>query len=79
MNQAKDWKKNVSLPLERQGNIKRLDRKMIGEPMNFVHITHFGTKEMTNNPPSVGHIQERMNSKGGYSNNSMNIRDPRTG
>uniref|UniRef100_A0A8C6YH07 CRIB domain-containing protein n=1 Tax=Naja naja TaxID=35670 RepID=A0A8C6YH07_NAJNA len=59
-----------------QPQTKRLDRKMIGEPMNFVHITHFGTKEMTNNPPSVGHIQERMNSKGGYSNNSMNIRDP---
>ncbi|XP_025021759.1 CDC42 small effector protein 2-like [Python bivittatus] len=49
----------------------RLDRKMIGEPMNFVHITHFGTKEMASNPPSVGQIQERMNSKGGYSNHSM--------
>ncbi|KAL7980085.1 hypothetical protein Chor_001353, partial [Crotalus horridus] len=49
---------------------KRLDRRMIGEPKNFVHITHFGAKEMASNPPPVGHIQEQMNSKGGYSNNS---------
>ncbi|XP_061451719.1 CDC42 small effector protein 2-A-like [Rhineura floridana] len=48
----------------------RLDRNMIGEPMNFVHITHIGTKEMASALPSAGEIQEQMNSKGGYHNNN---------
>ncbi|XP_054945185.1 CDC42 small effector protein 1-like [Physeter macrocephalus] len=25
---------------------RRLDRAMIGEPMNFVHLTHIGSREM---------------------------------
>ncbi|KAJ7342077.1 hypothetical protein JRQ81_008707 [Phrynocephalus forsythii] len=48
----------------------RLTINMIGEPMNFVHIAHVGTKEMASSPPSVEQIQEQMNSKGGYNNNN---------
>nr|KAF6412930.1 CDC42 small effector 1 [Molossus molossus] len=27
---------------------RRIDRTMIGEPMNFVHLTHIGSGEMEN-------------------------------
>ncbi|KAJ7326846.1 hypothetical protein JRQ81_016605, partial [Phrynocephalus forsythii] len=47
----------------------QLNRNMIREPMNLVHIAHVGTKEMASSP-SIEQIQEQMNSKGGYNNNS---------
>ncbi|XP_006259411.1 CDC42 small effector protein 2-A [Alligator mississippiensis] len=52
---------------------QRLDRSMIGEPMNFVHMAHVGTREIINGLASVGSIQDYMKSKGGYANdNSTN-------
>ncbi|XP_032646492.1 CDC42 small effector protein 2-B-like [Chelonoidis abingdonii] len=47
---------------------RRLDRKMIGEPMNFVHTAHVGTREMNSGFTSAGSIQDHMKSKGGYTN-----------
>ncbi|NXD06316.1 C4S2B protein, partial [Nothocercus nigrocapillus] len=32
---------------------RRLDRDMIGEPMNFVHTAHVGAREMSSGFPSV--------------------------
>ncbi|XP_035397750.1 CDC42 small effector protein 2-B-like [Cygnus atratus] len=47
---------------------QRLYRNMIGEPMNFVHNAHVGTREMSRNSSSTASIQDHMKSKGGYSN-----------
>lgn len=47
---------------------RRLDRNMIGEPMNFVHTAHVGAREMSSDYSSVVSIQDHMKSKGGYTN-----------
>lgn len=47
---------------------RRLDRNMIGEPMNFVHNAHVGTREMSSDFSSTASIQDHMKSKGGYTN-----------
>ncbi|XP_065589980.1 CDC42 small effector protein 2-B-like isoform X1 [Cyrtonyx montezumae] len=53
---------------------QRLDRNMIGEPMNFVHNAHVGIREMSSDFSSVSahpwavSIQDHMKSKGGYTN-----------
>nr|XP_015198543.1 PREDICTED: CDC42 small effector protein 2-like [Lepisosteus oculatus]XP_015198545.1 PREDICTED: CDC42 small effector protein 2-like [Lepisosteus oculatus]XP_015198546.1 PREDICTED: CDC42 small effector protein 2-like [Lepisosteus oculatus]XP_015198547.1 PREDICTED: CDC42 small effector protein 2-like [Lepisosteus oculatus]XP_015198548.1 PREDICTED: CDC42 small effector protein 2-like [Lepisosteus oculatus] len=47
---------------------RRIDRSMIGEPMNFVHTTHVGSGDMNLGHSSVDSIQEQMKSKGGYGN-----------
>ncbi|XP_067878607.1 CDC42 small effector protein 2-B-like isoform X2 [Heterodontus francisci] len=50
---------------------KRIDRSMIGEPMNFVHLTHVGSGDMTSQGYSMpGSVQERMKSKSGLVINS---------
>ncbi|NXW93302.1 C42S1 protein, partial [Alopecoenas beccarii] len=45
---------------------RRIDRSMIGEPMNFVHLTHIGSGDMAagEDLPMSGAVQE-MRSKGG--------------
>lgn len=45
---------------------RRIDRSMIGEPMNFVHLTHIGSGDMAAGEglPMTGAVQE-MRSKGG--------------
>uniref|UniRef100_V9LBY7 CDC42 small effector protein 2-like protein n=1 Tax=Callorhinchus milii TaxID=7868 RepID=V9LBY7_CALMI len=47
----------------------RIDRSMIGEPMNFMHTAHVGSGDMSNtihsNVPQWS-VQEQMKSKGGY-------------
>nr|XP_009666012.1 PREDICTED: CDC42 small effector protein 1 isoform X2 [Struthio camelus australis] len=45
---------------------RRIDRSMIGEPMNFVHLTHIGSSDMAAGEglPMTGAVQE-MRSKGG--------------
>ncbi|KAM9375017.1 CDC42 small effector protein 2-B-like [Phaethornis superciliosus] len=45
---------------------RRLDRNMIGEPMNFVHTAHVGAGEMSSDFSSTVSIQDHMKSKGGY-------------
>lgn len=47
---------------------RRLDRNMIGEPMNFVHTAHIGAREMSSDYSSAVSIQDHMKSKGGYTN-----------
>lgn len=47
---------------------RRLDRNMIGEPMNFVHTAHVGAREMSGDYSSAVSIQDHMKSKGGYTN-----------
>ncbi|XP_009679629.1 CDC42 small effector protein 2-B-like [Struthio camelus] len=47
---------------------RRLDRDMIGEPMNFVHTAHVGAGEMSSGFSSAVSIQDHMKSKGGYTN-----------
>ncbi|NXS99517.1 C4S2C protein, partial [Jacana jacana] len=47
---------------------QRLDRNMIGEPMNFVHTAHVGAREMSSDYSSAISIQDHMKSKGGYTN-----------
>ncbi|KAM9181839.1 CDC42 small effector protein 2-B-like [Mergus octosetaceus] len=47
---------------------QRLDWNMIGEPMNFVHNAHVGTREMSSDSSSTASIQDHMKSKGGYTN-----------
>uniref|UniRef100_A0A8D0KNA2 CDC42 small effector 1 n=1 Tax=Salvator merianae TaxID=96440 RepID=A0A8D0KNA2_SALMN len=44
---------------------RRIDRTMIGEPMNFVHLTHIGSGDMMNEDlPMAGAVHE-MRSKCG--------------
>ncbi|KAK9959240.1 hypothetical protein ABG768_011305 [Culter alburnus] len=45
---------------------RRIDRSMIGEPTNFVHMTHVGSGDM--GMPAVNSVQAQMKSKGGYGN-----------
>ncbi|XP_018620334.1 CDC42 small effector protein 1-like [Scleropages formosus] len=42
---------------------RKIDRSMIGEPMNFVHLTHVGSGEMAGGMPPLGSMQH-MRSKG---------------
>ncbi|KAI1889690.1 hypothetical protein AGOR_G00165550 [Albula goreensis] len=43
---------------------RQIDRSMIGEPTNFVHTTHVGSRDMEFS--GVDSIQAQMKSKGGY-------------
>ncbi|XP_016119040.1 CDC42 small effector protein 2-A-like [Sinocyclocheilus grahami] len=45
---------------------RRIDRTMIGEPTNFVHMTHVGSGDMGRG--AVDSVQTQMKSKGGYEN-----------
>ncbi|XP_057684529.1 CDC42 small effector protein 1 [Corythoichthys intestinalis] len=42
---------------------RRIDRSMIGEPTNFVHLTHIGSGEMADGFQPSGLVQEQMRSK----------------
>uniref|UniRef100_A0A8C4Q6L8 CDC42 small effector 2 n=1 Tax=Eptatretus burgeri TaxID=7764 RepID=A0A8C4Q6L8_EPTBU len=46
---------------------RRIDRSMIGEPMNFVHTAHVGSGDILFSSFSSV-VQDQMQSKGGYSN-----------
>ncbi|NXW63577.1 C42S1 protein, partial [Eurystomus gularis] len=54
---------------------RRIDRSMIGEPMNFVHLTHIGSGDMAAGEvlPMTGAVQE-MRSKGGRERQWSNSR-----
>ncbi|XP_064416634.1 CDC42 small effector protein 1 [Latimeria chalumnae] len=55
---------------------RRIDRTMIGEPMNFMHLTHIGSGDMANEGFSkMGSVQEQMKSKGnvGVQRNSSRV------
>lgn len=43
---------------------RKIDRSMIGEPTNFMHLTHIGSGEMAEGLPPSGSVQEQMRSKG---------------
>ncbi|KAK9390941.1 CDC42 small effector protein 1 [Crotalus adamanteus] len=45
---------------------RRIDRSMIGEPMNFIHLTHIGSGDMVNEGlPAVSGAVQEMRSKCG--------------
>ncbi|XP_077119799.1 CDC42 small effector protein 2-B [Ranitomeya variabilis] len=46
---------------------RRIDRSMIGEPMNFVHTAHVGSGNSNAGFAMAGSFQDQMKSKGGYS------------
>ncbi|CAK6981378.1 CDC42 small effector protein 1 [Scomber scombrus] len=50
---------------------------MIGEPTNFIHLTHIGSGEMTEGLQPSGSVQEQMRSKG-PNMNGRNTEDHRT-
>ncbi|XP_069041297.1 CDC42 small effector protein 1 [Lepisosteus oculatus] len=52
---------------------RRIDRSMIGEPMNFVHLTHIGSGEMPEGLPPSGSMQEQMRSKGPSANGRNSV------
>ncbi|NXD02670.1 C42S1 protein, partial [Certhia familiaris] len=62
----------ISLQKKRR---RRIDRSMIGEPMNFVHLTHIGSGDMAAGEglPMTGAVQE-MRSKGGRERQWSNSR-----
>ncbi|MED6250984.1 hypothetical protein ATANTOWER_018172 [Ataeniobius toweri] len=43
---------------------RKIDRSMIGEPTNFIHLTHIGSGEMGDGLQPSGSVQEQMRSKG---------------
>ncbi|KAG9460592.1 hypothetical protein GDO78_020792, partial [Eleutherodactylus coqui] len=55
---------------------RRIDRTMIGEPMNFVHLTHIGSGDMGagDGLPMAGPMQEQMRSKCGRDRQWSNSR-----
>uniref|UniRef100_A0A8D2Q0C1 CDC42 small effector 1 n=1 Tax=Zosterops lateralis melanops TaxID=1220523 RepID=A0A8D2Q0C1_ZOSLA len=63
-----------SSPLQKKRR-RRIDRSMIGEPMNFVHLTHIGSGDMAagEGMPMTGAVQE-MRSKGGRERQWSNSR-----
>ncbi|XP_075868220.1 CDC42 small effector protein 1 [Nelusetta ayraudi] len=46
---------------------RRIDRSMIGEPTNFIHLTHIGSGD-TGDGQLSGSVQEQMRSKGPTTN-----------
>ncbi|KAM5129187.1 CDC42 small effector protein 1 isoform 1-T2 [Mantella aurantiaca] len=55
---------------------RRIDRSMIGEPMNFVHLTHIGSGDMGSGDglKMGGAMQEQMRSKCGRDRQWSNSR-----
>lgn len=45
---------------------RRIDRTMIGEPMNFVHTGHIGSGDVQMGNNQLVQLQTQMKSKGGY-------------
>uniref|UniRef100_A0A8C6TS55 CDC42 small effector 1 n=1 Tax=Neogobius melanostomus TaxID=47308 RepID=A0A8C6TS55_9GOBI len=43
---------------------RRIDRSMIGEPTNFIHLTHIGSGDATETITPMGSVQEQMRVKG---------------
>ncbi|XP_025836642.1 CDC42 small effector protein homolog isoform X2 [Agrilus planipennis] len=44
----------------------RIDRSMIGNPMNFQHTAHIGSRDMEMPNDQLNALQLQMRSKGGY-------------
>ncbi|XP_013997119.1 CDC42 small effector protein 1 [Salmo salar] len=52
---------------------RKIDRSMIGEPTNFMHLTHIGSGEMAEGLPPSGSVQEQMRSKGPSTNGRSSL------
>ena len=50
----------------------RIDRSMIGQPMDFRHTAHIGQDNFSNND-NMGLLQTQMKSKGGYNVITNNV------
>lgn len=55
----------------RQKARRKIDRTMIGEPMNFRHTGHIGTGDMMGQSDQLHVVQKQMQSKGGYDGTAM--------
>ncbi|CAH2274047.1 CDC42 small effector 2 [Pelobates cultripes] len=58
---------NCCIGAQPQPRRRRIDRSMIGEPMNFVHTAHVGSGDSSTGFALGGSFQDQMKSKGGYS------------
>lgn len=57
------WIETLDMFFSSQKRRRRLDRNMIGEPMNFVHTAHVGAREMSSDYSSVSvHLWEQHRS-----------------
>lgn len=45
---------------------RRIDRSMIGQPTNFMHLGHVGAGDMQTEPTYIRALQIQMQSKGSY-------------
>ncbi|KAM9419609.1 CDC42 small effector protein 1-like isoform 1-T1 [Salvelinus alpinus] len=52
---------------------RKIDCSMIGEPTNFMHLTHIGSGEMAEGLPPSGSVQEQMRSKGPSTNGRSSL------
>ncbi|KAL6100281.1 cdc42se1 [Pungitius sinensis] len=52
---------------------RKIDRNMIGEPTNFIHLTHIGSGEMAEGLQPSGPVQQQMRSKGQSMNGSNSL------
>ncbi|XP_064204564.1 CDC42 small effector protein 1-like [Anguilla rostrata] len=63
----------VAKPPPKRKRRRKIDRTMIGEPMNFMHLTHIGSGEMAEGLPASGSVQEQMRSKGPSANGRRSL------
>ncbi|CAL9691042.1 unnamed protein product [Knipowitschia caucasica] len=43
---------------------RRIDRSMIGEPTNFIHLTHVGSGDAAERIQPMGSVQDQMRTRG---------------
>ncbi|KAM8840589.1 CDC42 small effector protein 1 isoform 2-T2 [Spinachia spinachia] len=55
---------------------RKIDRSMIGEPTNFIHLTHIGSGEMAEGHQPSGPVQQQMRSKGQSMNGRNSLLSP---
>ena len=53
-------------PIRRHHQRLKIDRTMIGNPSNFVHLGHIGSADVEQSSNHLDSLQTQMQSKGGY-------------
>ncbi|KAF5304806.1 hypothetical protein FQR65_LT07823 [Abscondita terminalis] len=54
------------IPQPQKRHRHRIDRSMIGNPMNFQHTAHIGSRDIEMPNDQLTALQMQMRSKGGY-------------
>ncbi|XP_014665599.1 PREDICTED: CDC42 small effector protein 2-like [Priapulus caudatus] len=62
---------------------RKIDRSQIGQPMNFQHVGHVGSSDVSQPTSQFSSVQYQMQTKGGYQfavpvNIQMKVRDVQT-